>query len=92
MSTTTPAVRPTTMGLPTTIGLIVALAGPFLVQSVLAPLVLQSQVRPASAVLLSQGMLWLLAGTVIAITRWWEHKPWFWLGLRPISWRAIRRS
>ena len=48
MSTTTPAVRPTTMGLPTTIGLIVALAGPFLVQSVLAPLVLQSRfARPA---------------------------------------------
>jgi uncharacterized protein len=88
MSTTTHPARPTTMRLPTTIGLIVALAGPFLVQFVLAPLMLQSQVRPSSAVLLSQSMLWLLAGTVIAITRWWERKPWFWLGIRPISWRA----
>ena len=26
---------------------------------------------------------------MIAITRWWERKPWFWLGLRPISWRAV---
>jgi hypothetical protein len=49
---------------------------------------LQSPLRPTTAVLLSQGVLWLLAGTVIAVTRWWEHKPWFWLGLRPISWRA----
>lgn len=88
MSTTTHTARPTTIGLPTTMGLIVALAGPFLVQFVLAPLMLPSPLRPTTAVLLSQGMLWLLAGTVIAITRWWEHKPWFWLGLRPISWRA----
>ena len=88
MSTTTPTAPPTTMGLPTTIGLIVALAGPFLVQLVLAPLLLQSRVNSSSAVLLSQAMLLLLAGTVIASTRWWERKPWFWLGLRPISWRA----
>jgi membrane protease YdiL (CAAX protease family) len=88
MSTTTPAALPPTIGLPTTIGLIVALAGPFLVQFVLAPLILQSPLRPTNAVLLSQGMLWLLAGTVIAISRWWERKPWSWLGLRPISWRA----
>ena len=48
MSTTTPAAPPTTMGLPTTIGLIVALAGPFLVQFVLAPLILQYRfVRPS---------------------------------------------
>ena len=45
MSTTTPAAPPTTMGLPTTIGLIVALAGPFLVQFVLAPLIVQSPLR-----------------------------------------------
>ena len=38
--------------------------------------------------LLSQAMLWLLAGTVIAITLWWQRKPWSWLGIRPISWRA----
>ena len=88
MSTTTPAAPPTTMGLPITIGLIVALAGPFLVQFVLAPLIMQSPLRPTTAVLLSQAMLWLLAGTVIAITRRWERKPWSWLGLRPISWRA----
>ena len=43
--------------LPTTIGLIVALAGPFLVQFVLAPLILQSRVNSSTAVLLSQGML-----------------------------------
>ena len=89
MSTTTPTARPTTIGLPATIGLTVALAGPFLVQFVLAPLMLQSSLRPTIAVLLSQAMLWLLAGTVIAITRWWERKPWLWLGLRPITWRAV---
>ena len=38
--------------------------------------------------LLSQGMLLLLAGAVIAISRGWERKPWSWLGLRPLSWRA----
>jgi hypothetical protein len=53
MSTTTPAALPPTIGLPTTIGLIVALAGPFLVQFVLAPLILQSPLRPTNAVLLS---------------------------------------
>jgi uncharacterized protein len=71
------------------VGLIVALAGPFLVQFVLAPLVLQSPAGSSSAVLLSQGMLWLLAGAVVAITRWWERKPWLWLGIRPISLRAV---
>ena len=75
--------------LPTTIGLLVALAGPFLVQFVVAPLFLQSPATSSTAVLLSQGMLVLLASTVIAITRWWERKPWFWLGLRPISWRLV---
>jgi len=89
MSSTTPTVRPTTSGLPTTIGLIVALAGPFLVQFVLAPLILQSPLHPTTAVLLGQAMLWLLAGTVIALTRWWERKPWSWLGLRPISWPMV---
>jgi CAAX protease family protein len=74
---------------PTIIGLIAALAGPFMVQFVLAPLILQSPLSTTSAVLLSQGMLWLLAVAVIAITRWWERKPWTWLGLRPISWRAV---
>jgi membrane protease YdiL (CAAX protease family) len=88
MSTAATAVRRTAIGLPTAIGLIVALAGPFLVQLVLAPLVLQLPLRSTTAVLLSQAMLWLLAGTVIAITRWWERKPWVWLGIRPISWRA----
>ena len=34
-------------------------------------------------------MLWLLAGGMIAITRRWEHKPWCWLGIRPLSWRAL---
>jgi hypothetical protein len=38
MSTATPVLRHTTSGLPTTIGLMVAVAGPFLVQLVLAPL------------------------------------------------------
>jgi membrane protease YdiL (CAAX protease family) len=33
-------------------------------------------------------MLLLLAGAVIAISRGWERKPWSWLGLRPLSWRA----
>ena len=89
MSTGTPAVRRTTLGLPTTIGLIVALAGPFLVQFVLAPLMLQSSLRPTTAVLLSQGMLWVLAGMVIAISRGWEHKPWSWIGLRPITWPMV---
>jgi membrane protease YdiL (CAAX protease family) len=88
MSTAATAVRRTAIGLPTAIGLIVALAGPFLVQFVLAPLILQSPLRSTTAVLLSQAMLWLVAATVIAITRGWEHKPWVWLGIRPISWRA----
>ena len=89
MSTTTHADRPTTTALPTTIGLTVALAGPFLVQFVLAPLIVQSPLQPTTAVLLSQAMLLLLAVTVIAITRGWERKPWSWLGLRPISWPAV---
>lgn len=33
-------------------------------------------------------MLWLLTGTVIVVTRWWEHRPWSWIGVRHISWRA----
>ncbi len=57
MSTTTPSAPPTTVGLPTTIGLIVALTGPFLVQFVVAPLILQSALHPTTAVLLGQGML-----------------------------------
>ena len=80
MSTVRPAV------LPTTLGLIVALAGPFLVQLVLAPMLLRSPIGSTSAVLLSQLMLLLLAGTVVVITRWWERKPWIWLGVRPLSW------
>ena len=88
MSTAAPAVRYTTIGLPTAIGLIVALVGPFLVQLVLAPLILRSEVHPSTAVLLSQGVLLLLAGAVIAISRGWERRPWSWLGLRPLSWRA----
>jgi hypothetical protein len=31
-------------------------------------------------------MLLLPAATVIVIIRWRERKPWFWLGLRLISW------
>jgi hypothetical protein len=46
----------------------VALAGPFLVQFVLAPLILQSRVDSSIAVLLSQGMLLMMAATVIAVT------------------------
>ena len=42
----------------------------------------------SSAVLLSQSMLWLLTGTVIVVTRWWERRPWSWIGVRRISWRA----
>ena len=74
--------------LPTIVGLSVALGGPFLVQFVLAPLMLQSPAGSSSAVLLSQSMLWLLTGTVIVVTRWWEHRPWSWIGVRRISWRA----
>jgi uncharacterized protein len=33
-------------------------------------------------------MLWLLTGTVIVVTRWWERRPWSWIGVRRISWRA----
>ena len=74
--------------LPTIVGLSVTLGGPFLVQFVLAPLMLQSPAGSSSAVLLSQSMLWLLTGTVIVVTRWWEHRPWSWIGVRRISWRA----
>jgi hypothetical protein len=59
-----------------------------LVQFVLAQLILQSPAGSSSAVLLSQSMLWLLTGTVIVVTRWWEHRPWSWIGVRRISWRA----
>lgn len=58
MSTAAPAARHTTISLPTTIGLIVALAGPFVVQFVLAPLIVPSPLHPTSAVVLSQGLLW----------------------------------
>jgi hypothetical protein len=74
--------------LPTIVGLCVALGGPFLVQFVLGPLILQSPAGSSSAVLLSQSMLWLLTGTVIVVTRRWEHRPWSWIGVRRISWRA----
>ena len=74
--------------LPTIVGLSVALGGPFLVQFVLAPLILQSPASSSSAVLLSYSMLWLLTGTVIVVTRWWERRPWSWIGVRRISWRA----
>jgi uncharacterized protein len=74
--------------LPTIVGLSVALGGPFLVQFVLAPLMLQSPAGSSGVLLLSQGMLWLLTGTVIVVTRWWEHRPWSWIGVRRISWRA----
>jgi membrane protease YdiL (CAAX protease family) len=88
MSALAPAVWHTTSGRPTTVGLVVAVAGPFLVQLVFAPLILQSHVRSTTGVLLSQGMLLLLAGALIAITIGWERKPWSRLGLRPLSWRA----
>jgi uncharacterized protein len=66
----------------------VALGGPFLVPFVLALLLLQWVAGSTSAVLLSQSMLWLLTGTVIVMTRWWERRPWSWIGVRRISWRA----
>jgi len=34
-------------------------------------------------------MLWLLAGTLIALTMWGERKPWSWLGVRRLTWRAV---
>jgi hypothetical protein len=71
--------------LPTIVGLSVALGGPFLVQFVFAPLILQSPAGSSIAVLLSQSMLWLLTATVIVVTRWWERKPWSWIGVRRIS-------
>ena len=77
--------RATPAVLPTTIGLVVALAGPFLVQFVVAPRLLQL-VHPTIAVLLAQGLLWLLSGTVIGITFFWQRQPLSWLGIRPIAW------
>ena len=79
------SMRATPAVLPTTIGLVVALAGPFLVQFVLAPLLLQL-LHPTIAVLLSQGLLWVLSGTVIGITLRWQRQPLSWLGIRPITW------
>lgn len=79
------SMRATPAVLPTTIGLVVALAGPFLVQFVLAPLLLRL-VHPTIAVLLSQGLLWVLSGAVIGITLFWQRQPLFWLGIRPMTW------
>ena len=72
--------------LPTAIGLAVALAGPFLIQLVVAPRVLQPLVRPNTAVMLTQSLLWLLTCGVVAITVCWERKPLSSLGVRSISW------
>jgi membrane protease YdiL (CAAX protease family) len=73
-------------GLATGIGLAVALVGPFLVQFFVAPRVLQLPISPSSAVMLGQGLLWLLVCGVVAITLWWERKPLSSLGVRSISW------
>jgi hypothetical protein len=61
--------------LPTIVGLSVALGRP--VPSSVRPLMLQSPAGSSSAVLLSQSMLWLLTGTVIVVTCWWDadHGP-----------------
>ncbi len=75
--------------LPTAIGLAVALAGPFLVQRIVAPRILLSLASPVTAVLLTQGLLWLLTGSVIAIAVLWERKPLSSLGVRPISWPQV---
>ena len=71
-------------GLATTIGLAVALAGPFMVQFVVAPL---QTIRPITAVMLGQSLLWLLAFGVVAISVWWEGTPVSSLGIRSVSWR-----
>ena len=73
-------------GLAMGIGLAVALVGPFLVQFFVAPRVLQLPISPSSAVMLGQGLLWLLVCGVVAITLWWERKPLSSLGVRSISW------
>ena len=52
-----------------------ALGGPFLLQGALAPRALQPRVEPLAAVLLGQGVLWLLTGAVLAITVAWEREP-----------------
>ena len=74
------------VGLATGIGLAVALVGPFLVQFFVAPRVLQLPISPSSAVVLGQGLLWLLVCGVVAITLWWERKPLSSPGVRSISW------
>ena len=71
--------------LPTIIGLAMALAGPFLVQLVVAPRVLQL-VNLSTAVVLVQGLLWLLACGVVAVMVFWEREPLSSLGVRSISW------
>ncbi len=53
--------------LPTVLGLALALAGPFLFQRLVAPRVLEPRLGPLAYVLVGQGVLWLLAGTVIAV-------------------------
>jgi|SRR5215210_80689 len=78
--------------LATAIGLAVALVGPFLVQFVVAPRVLDLPISLSTAVMLGQGLLWLLVCGVIAITVWWERKPLSSLGVRSISWPLALRA
>ena len=80
------AARPAT--LPTVIGLILALAGPFLIQRLVGPRVLEPRLGPLGVVLVGQGVLWLLAGAVIALAVRWERQPPAALGIRRLAWRS----
>ena len=74
--------------LPTVVGLVLALAGPFLFQRLVAPRVLEPRLGPLAHVLVGQTVLWLLAGTVIAVAVRWERQPLAALGLRRLAWRS----
>lgn len=87
--TTTPAekaARP--VGLPTVVGLVLALAGPFLFQRLVAPRVLEPRLGPLAYVLVGQAVLWLLAGAVLAVAVRWERQPPAALGLHRLAWRS----
>jgi membrane protease YdiL (CAAX protease family) len=68
------------------VGLGLALFGFPVWQWFIGPVV-EPFIAPIPFVLLGQGVLWLLALSVLAISVYWERKPLASLGLRPVTWR-----
>jgi membrane protease YdiL (CAAX protease family) len=79
-------VAPRYTTLPSLVGLVFALVGPFVWQWFIGPAV-EAVVAPVTLVLLGQGFLWLLALSVFAITMYWERNPLTSLGVRSLKWQ-----